>query len=134
MIAILALLPWSLHKTSWHKSIGTPPFKLEYGRNVRSPAEAIALSSPSAASVDQDYVNPDRVLASEYASAQFRFKMRQAQLCLHYAQSRQILFADGKRRDASLSVGEEVLLSTSVRLILLPMRVSLCLNLLARSK
>ena len=84
-------MPWRLRTAiSWHQSIGTFPFKLNYGRNVRLPAEAFALSPPSAASADQDPVSPDRVPAAAHASAQFHFNVRHAQMCMHDVQTETI--------------------------------------------
>ena len=104
------------YNNSWHQSIGTSPFKLNYGRNVRTPAEASTLSSTLRSDADEDSASDskfaEKVPAATYSTAQFHVNVELAKRCMHDAQSRYKLYADSKRRDASFSVGDEVLLST----------------------
>jgi hypothetical protein len=82
---------------AFHESIGTTPFRLNYGKDPRLP-----LSIPGSTSFP--------------AASQFADRMAegllQAKRCLQAAQQRQKLYYDSGRRDVSFKEGEEVLLST----------------------
>ena len=58
------------YNNSWHQSIGTSPFKLNYGRTVRTPAEAVKLSAGSTA-MSTDFADVSMVPAAAYSAAQF---------------------------------------------------------------
>ena len=84
---------------SYHESIGTTPFRLDYGRDPRLPLSTGVPSTrvPSAAS----FV---RTLTSDLADAK---------LHLEAAQQRHKRYADEHRRDVTFHVGDQVLLRTT---------------------
>jgi len=81
---------------SYHESIGTTPFRLNFGRDPRLP-----LSIPTS-----------RLPAVAQFADRMEKGLSQAKLCLQAAQQRQKAYYDAKRRDVSFAEGEEVLLCT----------------------
>jgi hypothetical protein len=81
---------------SFHESIGTTPFRLNFGRDPRVPLSVPPSTVPSAAQF------ADRMAEG----------LEQAKRCLRSAQDRQKLYYDGRRRHVVFQEGEEVLLST----------------------
>lgn len=81
---------------SFHESIGTTPFRLNYGRDPRLPLSIPTSPIPAAA---------------RFAD-QMEEGLTQAKRCLQAAQQRQKVYYDSRRRDVSFQEGEEVLLST----------------------
>ena len=83
---------------AFQESIGTTPFRLNSGRDPRTPVSIDGQPSlvPSAAAF------ADRMSTG----------LSDAKKCMQSAQQRQKLYADRKRRDVSFAVGDSVLLST----------------------
>ena len=95
---------WATHLTAaefainnaYQESIGTTPFRLNYGRDPRLPLSVPASNVPSAAA-----------FATRMEQA-----LADAKRCMAAAQQRQKLYYDAGRRDVSFSVGDEVLVSS----------------------
>ena len=83
---------------SYHESIGTTPFRLNYGRDPRLP-----MSTPGSSRVPSAAAFADKMALG----------LAQAKKALMAAQQRQKRSADQKRRDASFEVGAQVLLSSA---------------------
>jgi hypothetical protein len=83
---------------SYHESIQTTPFHLNYGRHPRVP-----LGAPSI---------PSRNFSAAALAEHWQAGLVEAKRCLQSAQQRQKAYYDAGRRDVSFSVGEEVLLSS----------------------
>jgi hypothetical protein len=81
-----------------HSSLGTTPFRLNYGRDPRIP-----LSIP---------VAEGKVPKATRFAAELQESLEVAKRCLLAAQQRQKEYYDGKRRDVVFQEGEEVLLNT----------------------
>jgi Reverse transcriptase (RNA-dependent DNA polymerase)/RNase H-like domain found in reverse transcriptase/Integrase zinc binding domain/Chromo (CHRromatin Organisation MOdifier) domain/Retroviral aspartyl protease len=99
--ALLPMVAFAING-SHHDSIQTSPFMLNFGRMPRAPMQAalkVAGSQGKAPGATQ--------FVAELAEAQ-----RKAKTCLEAAQQRQKAYADQKRRDVELKVGQQVLLST----------------------
>jgi hypothetical protein len=82
---------------SHHESVGTSPFRLNYGRDPRLPITVLPGSKVPSAAAFADRM--ERGLAD-------------AKLCLQAAQHRQKVYYDRTHRDVTFQEGEQVLLST----------------------
>ena len=102
-------LDWDLHlsaaefaiNNSFHVSIGTTPFRLNYGRDPRLP---LSLFSG---------IGPPRVPAAAAFADRMATGLVAAKKHLQAAQQRQKRYADLHRREVSFTVGDQVLLSTA---------------------
>ena len=102
-----SLLPWVEFavNSAFQESIKTTPFLLNYGWQPSSPFE-LGLRAIGAAALKPHH--PDAAAAAASARA----RIAEARICLQAAQDRQKHYADSKRAPLTLSVGQNVLLSS----------------------
>jgi len=84
---------------AWHESIKNTPFIMNFGQQPRTP-------------LSQSGGRDDRVPSANNFAATLVGDLARAKASLLAARSRQKLFADQKRREVELSVGQKVLVST----------------------
>jgi hypothetical protein len=95
--AYLPMVEFAINNAQ-HESTGASPFFLNHGQHPLTPVTAAM---------------PSRVPAAEAFAQDMRAALRRARECLHAAQQRQKHYADAKRSDLVLAVGDEVMLRTS---------------------
>jgi hypothetical protein len=88
---------------SYHESIKTTPFQITYGERPRSPLENLLITR------NMDQV---RCPAAKELAVKMQAAVGRARTAMLEAQQRQKANADGKRRDITFAVGDQVLVST----------------------
>lgn len=101
---LLPLIEFAINN-SYHESIRTTPFMLNYGREPATPLKRLLAE-------DWRISKRDKVPRAHEFIQQMREAHTKAAQCLRAAQQRQKAYADQKRRDVDFAVGQKVWLST----------------------
>jgi hypothetical protein len=104
--SLLPLVEFAIND-SVHESVGSTPFVLNYGKRPQLPADLVLRGEESPGTASKSTNDTADNLTERIHSV-----VSDAKKCLVAAQQRQKAYADKFRRDFTLTVGSEVLLST----------------------
>jgi hypothetical protein len=104
--ALLPLVEFAIND-SYHESVRSTPFVLNYGKRPRLPMDLI-LRGEESPDVESTPTND----SADNIAARIQSVVSEAKQCLDAAQQRQKAYADQFRRDYTFAVGSDVLLST----------------------
>jgi hypothetical protein len=103
---LLPLIEFAIND-SFHESVCSTPFVLNYGKRPRLPVDLV-LRGEESPDVESKPTND----TADSLAERIQSVVSEAKKCLDAAQQRQKAYADQFRRDLSFAVGSEVLLST----------------------